>query len=68
MNDSIITEVRSIREQHVASMRYDLDRIYADLKARQEKHRREGWVIVPPPSSPPPEHTLALQKTRFSRR
>lgn len=68
MSDSIIQEVRDIREQHAASMGYDLDRIYIDLKARQEKHAAEGWVIVPPPSSPPPEPNLALQRTRFARR
>lgn len=68
MTNSIIQEVRNIREQHAASMGYDLDRIYADLKARQEKHALEGWVIVSPPSSPPPEPNLALQRTRFARR
>ncbi|HHW78690.1 MAG TPA: hypothetical protein GX399_16925 [Xanthomonadaceae bacterium] len=68
MSDSIIQEVRNIREQHAASLGYDLDRIYADLKARQEKHATEGWVIVPPPSSLPPEPNLALQRTRFARR
>lgn len=68
MNDSIIQEVRNIRDQHAASMSYDLDRIYADLQARQEKHAAEGWGVVPPPSNPPPEPHLALQRTRFARR
>ncbi|MCX7111376.1 MAG: hypothetical protein NTX45_14860 [Proteobacteria bacterium] len=69
MTDSIIEEVRAIREQHAASLDYDLDRIYADLKARQEKHAAEGWVIVvPPPANPPSEINLALQRVRFARR
>ncbi len=68
MNDSIIQEVRDIREQHAASMGCDLDRIFADLKARQEKHAAEGWIVVPPPSSWPPEPNLALQRIRFARR
>lgn len=68
MTDSIIQEVRNIREQHAASLDYDLDQIYADLKARQEKHAIEGWVIVPPPAGLPPESNLALQQTRFTRR
>ncbi len=68
MSDNIIQEVRAIREQHAASMDYDLDRIYADLKARQKKHAAEGWVIVSPPSSPPPEPNMTLQRTRFARR
>ena len=68
MTDSIIEEVRAIREQHAASLDYDLDRIYADLKARQEKHAAEGWVIVSPPANPPSEPNLALQRVRFARR
>ncbi|MFO1430784.1 MAG: hypothetical protein U1F76_11680 [Candidatus Competibacteraceae bacterium] len=68
MNDSIIQEVRDIREQHAASLGYDLDRIFADLKARQEKHAAAGWIVVPPPSSPPPEPNLTLQRIRFARR
>ena len=68
MNDSIIQEVRDIREQRAASLGYDLDRIFADLKARQEKHAAEGWIVVPPPSSLPSEPNLALQRIRFARR
>jgi hypothetical protein len=68
MSDSIVQEVRAIREQHAASFGYDLDRIYADLKARQERHAAEGWVIISPPSSPPPEPNMALQRTRFAHR
>ncbi len=67
MSDGIIQEVRAIREAHAASLDYDLDRIFADLKARQEKHAEEGWVIIPPPTSPPPEPNLVLQRTRFAR-
>ena len=68
MNDSIIQEVRNVREKHAASMDYDLDRIFADLKAKQEKHALEGWVVVSPPSIPPAEPNSTLQRTRFARR
>lgn len=68
MSDTIIQEVRNIRERHAASLGYDLDRIYIDLKVRQERHAAEGWVIVPPPANSPPEPNLALQRTRFARR
>lgn len=68
MTDSIIQEIRNIREQHAASMGYDLDRIYADLKSRQEKHTKEGWVVVTPPTSPPLQSNLTLQRIRFLRR
>ena len=65
--NSIIHEVREIREQHAASMDYDIDRIYADLQARQRKHAAEGWTIISAPINPPPENGLALQRTRFTR-
>lgn len=68
MSDSIIHEVRAIREQHAASLGFDLDRIFADLQARQNKHAAEGWTIIPAPASPPPEANLALQRTRFAHR
>jgi hypothetical protein len=67
MNDSIIQEVRAIRDQHAASMGYNLDRIYADLKARQEKHKADGWVIVAPPDiQVQSENRLALHRVRFA--
>ncbi len=68
MSDSIIREVRKIRDEHAASLGYDLDRIYADLKARQHKHSSEGWEIVPPPANPPAASDQVLQRTRFARR
>ncbi len=67
MTDSIIHEVRAIREQHAASFGFDLDRIFADLQARQSKHAAEGWTVIPA-ASPPPETNLALQRTRFPHR
>ena len=60
MTDSIIHEVRAVREQHAASFDFDLDRIFADLQARQIKHAAEGWTIIPAPASPPPTSNLAL--------
>ena len=68
MTDSIMHEVRAIREQHAASFDFDLDRIFADLQARQIKHAVEGWKIIPAPANPPPEPNLALQRTRFAHR
>lgn len=66
MTDSIIHEVRAIREHHAASLDFDLDRIFADLQERQAKHAAEGWTIIPAPVNPPPEYNLALQRTRFA--
>ncbi len=68
MTDSIMHEVRAIREQHAASFDFDLDLIFADLQARQIKHAAEGWTIIPAPANPPPEPNTALQRTRFAHR
>lgn len=68
MTDSIINEVRTIREQHAASLGFDLDRIFADLKARQNRHAAEGWTIIPVPVNPPPESSLQLQRIRLAHR
>jgi hypothetical protein len=68
MTDSIIHEVRAIREQHAASLGFDLDRIFADLQARQNKHAAEGWTVIPAPATPPQEPRLTLQRTRFAHR
>lgn len=66
MTDSIIQEVRAIRERHAASLGFDLDRIYADLQLRQSKRAAQGWVIVPAPVAAPPTTDLALQQVRFA--
>ena len=66
MTDSIIAEVRLIREQHAASFDFDLDRIYSDLRSRQNKHEAEGWKIISAPASPPPTPNTALQRIRFA--
>ena len=68
MTDRIINEVRAIREQHAASFDFDLDRIFTDLRERQNKHAAEGWTVIPAPASSPPEADLALQWTRFAHR
>jgi hypothetical protein len=68
MTDRILDEVRATREQHAASLGFDLDRIFADLQARQNKHAAEGWTIIRAPATPPPEASAALQRTRFARR
>lgn len=66
MTDSIIHEVRAIREQHAASFGFDLDRIFADLQVRQSKHAAEGWTIISAPPVPPTGTDFLLQRTRFA--
>lgn len=66
MTESILDEVRAIRDQHTRSMGCDLDRIYADLKSGEAQHAAEGWIVVPPPASSPPESDQKLQRIRFA--
>jgi hypothetical protein len=39
--DPIVEEVRRVRQGHAAMFNYDLDAIYADIKARQEASGRK---------------------------
>ncbi|AGX86237.1 hypothetical protein [Candidatus Symbiobacter mobilis] len=68
MSNSIIREVRLIREQHAASFDFDLDRIFSDLQSRQKQHEAEGWKIISAPASSPPVSNIALQRIRFAHR
>lgn len=45
--DPIIEEVRRVREEYVASLNYDLDAIYRDLKEREGKNGHRV-VSLPP--------------------
>ena len=37
MNDSIVDEVRRVRDAHAARFNYDLDAIFQDIKEREKK-------------------------------
>lgn len=43
MQDSIVEEVRKLREEHAARFNYDVDAIFNDLK-RLERER--GWTVI----------------------
>jgi hypothetical protein len=45
--DSIVEEVRKVRDAYAKRFNYDLDSIYRDLK---EKECRSGRVVVPGPA------------------
>ncbi|MBF0414138.1 MAG: hypothetical protein HQK70_15715 [Desulfamplus sp.] len=66
MSESIIKEVRRIRQQHAASMDYDLDRIFADLMARQNRHAAQGWKIISVPANWQSEDKISLKEIRFN--
>ena len=56
--DPIVEEVRRIRQAHAESFNYDLDAIYADIKARQEASGRT-YVRFPRKSPVDPASTDA---------
>lgn len=47
MNDPIVDEVRLVRDAHAAKFNYDLDAIFQDIKASEEKSGRR-FVSYPP--------------------
>jgi hypothetical protein len=51
--DEIVEEVRRIREEYVARLDYDFDKIFKDLK---EGEQRSGHTIV----SPPPKRAVTV--------
>jgi hypothetical protein len=49
-NDPIIAELRAAREAHAAKFDFDIDKIGADIRARQEQSRLAGRAFVTLPS------------------
>lgn len=49
-NDSIVEEVRKVRDEHAARFDYDLERIFQDLKEQERK--RDQKVVSFPPKRP----------------
>ncbi|MCH7732866.1 MAG: hypothetical protein IIB44_10195 [Candidatus Marinimicrobia bacterium] len=45
--DSIVEEVRRVREEHAAKFNYDLDAIYRDLKNQEKKSKRKIVSLSP---------------------
>jgi len=52
--DPIVEEVRRVREEHAARFHYDLEAIYRDLKAQDERDPRR--VVSLPPKRPAPAY------------
>jgi hypothetical protein len=49
MQDSIIDEIRHYRDEYAKHFNYDLQAIYRDLKAKQEKSDRKIVSFSPRP-------------------
>jgi hypothetical protein len=50
LKDPILEEIHQIRDKLARKFDYDLDRIYADIKEKQEKDKAEGkkYLSLPP--------------------
>lgn len=46
-NDPIVEEIHRIREEYAASFDFDIDAIFADLKAKQTKSKRKVVRLEP---------------------
>lgn len=55
-DDEIIKEIRKHREEYAASFGYDLEAIFADIKAKEEQGGRR---VVSLPPKPPADVPLA---------
>ena len=51
-NDPLVLETRAARDKHAARFGYDLNRIFADIKARQQASGRT-YVTFPPRRATP---------------
>jgi len=47
--DPIVEEVRKVREEHAASLGYDLEKIFQDLKEREQRSGRKTVSLPPKP-------------------
>lgn len=57
--DSILDEVRRIRDEHAKQFNYDLDAIVADIQRHQVELKKQGWKFVEPPRRKRPAVKLA---------
>jgi hypothetical protein len=53
--DKIVDEVRAVREAYAARFNYDLKKIYADLKAKEQARPNLATIR---PLSPQPKSTV----------
>lgn len=68
LTDEIIEEIHLVRQKHIAMFDYDFDQIVDDLRASQEKHVADGWVLIKASTSPKVMPNFVLQRMRFARR
>jgi hypothetical protein len=62
-DDPIVEEVRKVREEHAASLDYDLKRIFQDLKEREQRSGRKTVSLAPKPPMQVARVEAAREKT-----
>ena len=45
-NESILDEIRRIRDEHAKEFNYDLKAIFADIKRHERVMKKDGWKFV----------------------
>ncbi len=52
-NESILDEIRRVRDEHAKEFNYDLDAIFADIKRHEREMKKDGWKFkIPKPAAP----------------
>ncbi len=47
--ESILDEIRRIRDEHAKQFNYDLDAIFADHRRYAAELKKQGWKFAKPP-------------------
>ena len=47
-NESILDEIRRIRDEHAKEFNYDLKAIFADIKRHEREMKKDGWKFAKP--------------------
>ncbi len=47
-NESVLDEIRRIRDEHAKEFNYDLDAIFADIKRHEREMKKQGWKFATP--------------------
>ncbi len=47
--ETILEEIRRIRDEHAKQFNYDLDAIFADIQRHQAELKKQGWKFVRAP-------------------
>ncbi len=66
--DSIVQEVRRVRDEHAARFNFDFQAIVADLRRSEADRDRSKFPLIAPPEVPAELPNAAVQRVRFARR